>query len=483
MAALSGYYRDSYQPGFRPIAGNHWVAHLLLLTTFAYVLFEERFTIGDNTGGRGALQPLDLLVPLVWLLVFLGLGGIPGPRLLRSNRRGLFWVPYAALTVVLPILGVVLESEPPRTMYTSIHGVIEVSFILFGAWAAFSVASVRRLARWYAWIAIVLECLVALIDYLNKTGLYPTAFGKFLLQSNIESEGALGEFTTITWRCVGTFVNPNDLGFWSVVAFWISALLFRGLFRFTGIIAALFTLVLSQSRGSLISLLATAVVWVAYVALSRDTRLRKARDATYLSAVCFVLTVGWAGGALSQSNGVAVSDKFSVVDRFERGLDVLTEGAGADSNASARVAAWHRAMDFYYDHPRGTWVSPRLKFHLYIDNEYVKTLLQGSIPYLFALLLVISCSLWRIMRPGPVPRLTAMIVVTAAVNGMSAYPFAYPAIGVFWILLGYDLAQERIRMEADAWVNSRLAAAILTSSTRQAEGFQGERTSTELEYF
>lgn len=448
MAAFGGYYRDSYQSGFRPVTGSRWVAHLLLITTFAYVLFDERFTLAVDTGGRGALQPVDFLVPLAGVFLFLGLGGIPGPRLFPANRRSLFWAPYVALTFVLPILGVFLRSEPPRTMYTSIVGTIEVSFILFGAWAAFSGAHVLRLAKWYAWIAILLEFVVALIDYLNKTGMYPTAIGKFLLQWNIQGEGALGEFTIITWRSVGTFVNPNDLGFWSVVAFWISAFLFRGFFRFTGVIAALLTEVLSQSRGSLISLLATFVVWLAYVTLSRDRRLRKMRDASYLSAICFVLTVCWMGAALTQSNGVAVSDKFNVVDRFERGLDVLADGAGADSNASARVEAWNLATGFYYEHPLGTWVSPRLKFHLYIDNEYVKTLLQGSILYLFTLLLVISCSFWRIMRPGAVPRLTALIVLTAAVNGMSAYPFSYSAIGLFWIFLGYDLTQERIEKES-----------------------------------
>jgi hypothetical protein len=457
MATLSGYYRDTYQPGYRPVVGNPWVAHLILISAFAYVLFEERFTIGVATGGRGVLQPLDLLIPLIAALVFLGLGGIPGARLLRSNPRRLFWAPYVVLTVAFPILGVFIRSEPIRTMYTAIHGLIAISFILFGAWAAFAGGSVRRLAQWYAWFAIILEFLFALIDYLNKTGMYPTAIGKFLLQWNIQSEGTLGEFTFITWRCVGTYTNPNDLGFWSVVAFWMSALLFRGMFRFTGIIAALFTLILSQSRGSLISLLVTSVVWLAYLALSRDARLKKARDATYLSAICVVLTVGWLGGALSQSDGVRISDKFSVIQRFEGALDVLTEGAGADTNAQARVAAWHRALDFYYDHPFGTWISPRLKFHLYIDNEYVKTLLQGSILYLCALLMVIGCSFYRIARPGVVPSVTAMIAVTAAVNGMSAYPFFYPAIGVFWILLGYDLTAERIRRAALGTPNGRVS--------------------------
>lgn len=466
MATLSRDYRRSYQARTRSVSGSPWAAHLLLITTFAYVLFEERFTIGLNTGGRGALQPVDLLVPLVGILILLGMGGISGPQLLRFTPANLFWAPYLALTTALPIFGVFFASEPPRTMYTSIHGVIALSFVLFGAWAAYSIASVRKLAKWYLWCAIILEFVIALIDYLNKTGIYPTALGKFLVQWNIQSEGALGEYTIVTWRSVGTFVNPNDLGFWSVVAFWSSAFLFRGIMRSTAIIAALFTLVLSESRGSLISLFAGFAVWIAYVALSRDTKLKRARDVTYLSAVLFVLSVAWLGGTLSQSNGVSVSDKFSVIDRFERGLDVLTHGADADTNASARVSAWHLALAYFYDHPFGTWISPRMKFHLYIDNEYVKSLLQGSVPYLFALLMVIVCSLWRIMHPGPVPRLLAMIVVSAAVNGLSAYPFEYPAMGVFWILLGYDVAQARLQKQTSAGEAQRVRYSLPLAPAR-----------------
>src|SRR5438046_2896099 len=114
MAALSGYYGCGYQPGFRALASKRWLAHLLLVATFAYVLFEGRFTIGVNTGGRGALQPFDFVVPLVGVFMFLGLGGISGPQLLHFDSRGLFWIPYLALTIALPILGVFIASEAPR---------------------------------------------------------------------------------------------------------------------------------------------------------------------------------------------------------------------------------------------------------------------------------------------------------------------------------------------------------------------------------
>ena len=448
MAALGGYYRNSDQPGSRSVAQQYWAAHLILLSAFAYVLFDERFTIGIATGGRGALQPIDLLIPLVAGLVLLGLGKIPGARLLRSEPRILIWAPYVALTVAFPILAVFINSDPVRTMYTGIHGFIYISFIVFGAWGAFADSSVRKLARSYAWVAIILECLLALIDYLNKTGTYRSAIGDYLGQWNVESEGAMGEFTFVTWRCVGTYTNPNELGLWGVIAFWISALLMRGGFRFTGIVASLLTLLLSESRGSLFALLATSLLWIVYLALSRDAGLRKARDATYFAAICFVLTVGWLGASLKQSDGVTVSDRFSFITRFQRGLDVFTEGASADPNAKARVMAWHQALDFYYEHPLGTWSSPRLSFHLYIDSEYVKTLVQGSILYLFALLVVLGWSFRRITCPGVAPRVTAMLAVTAAVNGISAYPFTYPSIGVFWIILGYDLTEDWIRSQA-----------------------------------
>jgi hypothetical protein len=133
MAALRGYYRDSYQSSYRALNRQYWTAHLILLSVFAYILFEERFTIGVNTGGRGALQPMDPLIPLVGALVFFGVGRIPGAQLLRLEPRLLIWAPYVALTTALPILAVMVNAEPVRTMYTAIHGFIYLSFLIFGA--------------------------------------------------------------------------------------------------------------------------------------------------------------------------------------------------------------------------------------------------------------------------------------------------------------------------------------------------------------
>jgi hypothetical protein len=88
MAALGRYYGRGDQSGFRALASKPWVAHLLLVTTFAYVLFEGRFTIGVNTGGRGALQPFDFVVPLFGIFMFLDWGEFPARSYSISMREG-----------------------------------------------------------------------------------------------------------------------------------------------------------------------------------------------------------------------------------------------------------------------------------------------------------------------------------------------------------------------------------------------------------
>jgi len=290
--------------------------------------------------------------------------------------------------------------------------------------------------------------LATLIDYLNKTGLYPSSLGRFLLEWNVASENTLGEYSFLTWRCVGTFVSPNELGFWSVMAFWISARLIHGIAGIIGIIAALITLVLSQSRGSMFALIGTILLWIGYLIFSRDPRLRGVRDATLVSAVFVILVAAWLGVILSQLSNVSVAGEFSFIERFQNGLRVMVEGPGADSNAEARLAAWRSALHFYYDHPLGTLATPRLVLGHYIDNDYVRTFVQGSPLYLLTVLLALFGGFRQITGRGSAARTTALFAGAIAINGMSAYPLLYPCIGLYWLNMGYDMAREPARIFA-----------------------------------
>ncbi|MBV9081934.1 MAG: hypothetical protein JOZ62_04605 [Acidobacteriaceae bacterium] len=435
-------YTSSYKSGRRGQGRQFW-AHLILISIVADVLFAQRVILSFSTGGRGNLLVLDVWLPVLAALLLIGVGTSRGVGLLHADASSLFWWPYVLLTIALPILAVLVQNYPVRNLYSSVSGFVALAFFILGAWIASADEDVLKLVQVYAWIAVVGECLFAVIDYLNKTGLYKTWIGEFLLHWNVASEDTLGQYSALTWRCVGTFVSPNELGFWSVLAFWLSALLpLRGILRFTAIIAALMTLVLSQSRGSLFALFGTIAVWVAYLALSRDRSLARARDITYFSVICGFLALAWTAGLLSDIH-ITVASEFSFIERFQSGLQVLTQGAGADRNAEARVEAWRRALAFYYVHPLGTWASPGLLFRHYIDNDYVRTFVQGTPVYLTAVLLALYGGFRRIVRSGIASRITALFSVAIAIDALSAHPFMYPAIGVYWLSMGYDLAAER----------------------------------------
>jgi hypothetical protein len=427
------------------VAGSTFWTHIVLISAISYALLSRRLIMVLSTGGRGNLQVLDLWIPTLALLVSFVVGSGRKVNLVRRDSSLLFWLPYVVITAVLPILAIVFENYPLRNIYTAIQGLVAFAFIVLGGWIATSGKEVLKLVSRYAAIAVIGEALIALIDYLNKTGLYPSSIGQFLLAWNVASENTLGEYSFLSWRCVGTFVSPNELGFWSVMAFWISARLIHGVTGVIGVVAALLTMVLSQSRGSMFALIGTVILWIGFVTFSRDPRLRGVRNVTHISAVCCILLVAWSGVVLSQSGNVSVAGEFSFIDRFRNGLRVLVEGVSADSNAQARLAAWRSALQFYYNHPLGTWATPRLVFGHYIDNDYVRTFVQGSPLYLIAVLLALFGGFRQMTGRGSAARTTALFAGAIAINGMSAYPLLYPCIGLYWLNVGYDMAVERRR--------------------------------------
>ena len=92
--------------------------------------------------------------------------------------------------------------------------------------------------------------------------------------------------------------------------------------------------------------------------------------------------------------------------------------------------------------------TPRLVLGHYIDNDYVRTFVQGSPLYLFAVLLALFGGFRQITGRGSAARTTALFAGAIAINGMSAYPLLYPCIGLYWLNMGYDMARAPSRMYA-----------------------------------
>ena len=408
-------------------------AHLLFALILAYLLLNGRAVLRVSSGGRGIVPVLEVLIPIVVALLLLFEAGYGSLACLNTRRFRSRWAPYLALTIVLPLFGVLYADYPLRTIVSSLSGIRALSFLVLGCWIARSGTATGRLAGRYVFAAVLAETVLATGQFLHGHGVSNHLL-ELQYQWDIYSQGSYSEKYIITGRSIGSFINPNELGYWSVIAFWVSLFALRGWYSAAGLTAALLSLVLSQSRGSMFALVGSGSVLLAYLALSGAVIPRRAREiATFccLSGV-LILTLAAAG----------FQDRFSdspMLSRFSRGLQVVSEGATADRNAEGRVMAWHQAMIFYSDHLAGTWGEPQYLLGHFMDNDYVRVLLQGSPFYLFALFLAIGAAIWELPHLGQWGRLVSMCWAVIAINAMSANPLNYAATGISWIVLGYYL--------------------------------------------
>jgi hypothetical protein len=258
----------------------------------------------------------------------------------------------------------------------------------------------------------------------------------------------------VTGRSSGTFIGGNILGPWAVFGVWFSVAVLRGVPRIACTAASLVTLVLSQSRGSIAALLVGSTL--ALVSLPAASRaMRVGLTIAIILGTC--LGLGVTQGILQQGDMQA---------RFRSGFAVLFEGPSADRNFAGRVDGWSRATDLFAQHPLGTWGEPQVLLHDSTDNQYIDSLLQGSIPFAGALLFALIGTVWsNWARPG-LPSLVALGSVTIAVNSLSAQPLSYSSIGMYWLVLGYAATARRLRSGLPAENRASARARTVHGSVR-----------------
>ena len=79
----------------------------------------DRAQIGLATGGRGALPILAVAAPVIAWLAILRYGQARTLRFVTHPAFLLGVVPYLALTAVLPVLGVMFNGYPERTLLST----------------------------------------------------------------------------------------------------------------------------------------------------------------------------------------------------------------------------------------------------------------------------------------------------------------------------------------------------------------------------
>jgi hypothetical protein len=431
--------------------------HVVLAGGTMYILFAERLFARFSTGGRGILSVMEL-----WMLATAAALLISSERKATAfcrNRR--FWVyffPYILLASTLPFLGALFNDYPFRTVLESLQGIQTVSLLILGSWMACAGPSAWETGRKYIFFAIMVQFTLASAQFAHAHGWVTGGVFDLLAQWDVRMQQAYSERYVLTARSVGSYLNPNTLGYWAALAFWSALIALKGAPRLIGAAASVGVLIASQSRGSTLAMLASLTVWFIYVMWSGDRQLRRVRDMTLAVAVC--LLVGCSLTGLLMQDRLAITDP---TNRYERGFQYLLEGGGVDRNAQGRVLSWNLALDFFAQHPFGTLGEPRTMFPHIVDNDYVRTLLQGSLPYLFAFLLMLLGTFRLLATEGRMGWLLGLFSVVTAVNAVTAYPLSYPVISIYFIGAGFFLSRtaEPYLAAANA---GRMGQAVLSDS-------------------
>lgn len=403
---------------------------LTLCLIALFLLLGDRLYMQVNSGGTGLLHFVDIAIPLIAgaIMVF---GRKPILPRFAASRNLQCVLPYLVIGTFLPILGVLSGDYPWRTLMTLVVSVRGLCMIAIGIWLAKQPPRTWTLLKRCIMFCIAIHASYTICQFITYQGLGSSSILSWISTWDAQAMTDHKEAYLITSRSTGVFISPNNLGAWSLLAIWFSITLLTGISGLVFTALSLVTLLLSESRGSMFGLLVALACTPVFLA-------RMKRSVWLTLAATIVLTLGL--GMLALSRGGAFQNEelqsTAMQDRMESGLAVFSGGASADTNAESRVEVWLAALPFFMDHPLGTWGTPQFLLNSFVDSEYMAALLQGSIPYVIALLLAFYGGI-RVTSDPSLRAFLALSVVSLAVNGISAAPFQYSSIGLYWLILGY----------------------------------------------
>jgi O-Antigen ligase len=416
---------------------------LLIPFVLACAALADRAVVGVSTGGRGALGLVSVAAPLVAAATIVRYGSRRSVGFLAHPAFVWGIAPFLVLTAVLPIFGVMFYGFPERTLLSITGATTALSFLVIGA--ALSPRDDQAWSRWLL-LAIALQLLYAT----GQTMYLARASGWELFtpfhQWDLSLQRLFGEL--VQARGTGLYFNPNELGLWAGAAVILAWTMLPSRLRGIGVTLAVVTLLLSQSRGASVALVAALVVG-AVLSVARG----RAGPSTWFRAV---LSFGVAG-LVAAVVVLAIEPAGALVGRFGALLDVLTKGPTADPNLAGRLDYWSAVMNLNVVYPWGTWGPPEMLLGTAIDSSWYEAFAQGSVPYAATLALLLIAPL--AVRNTRFGRGLVLVAVLVAVAGLTQTPLGYPVIYIFWALLGVGL-QASVAARTSARAIGRDTAAL-----------------------
>ncbi len=407
-----------------------WLSAIVGFIFLATVL-GDRLVVSVQTGGRGALSLLTFAAPMVAALAAVHVGPRRALRFTGSPTFIIGALPFLLLSLVLPILGVMFNRYPDRTLMAATAATTSLSFVVLGAVAGD--APMRTWGRWLM-VAIVAQLAYATAQLVYLSRLPGWEILGPLHAWDLSLQGVYGAF--VQARSTGLLFNPNELGLWAAIAVVLAWQLLRGGPRMAAVLMALVTLLLSQSRGASVALLTgVATSAILAVARGRTSVPRNIRSVASIGAVVVAAVV----------LVIAVEPSQGIVDRFSALVAVAVHGPTADANLAGRLAYWSSVIDLNALYPWGTWGPPELLLGSAVDSTWFRVFAQGSVAGVGALVLLLAVPLAT--QGARFSESLTVVTVIMAVAALTQTPFDYPISFLFWGLLGAVLQASRLRSE------------------------------------
>jgi hypothetical protein len=406
---------------------------LIVLVISGFVLswlLSDRLYFVASTGGRGVVGYMGFVQPFLLALYLFS----------ASPKRSVGTLPsffalglgaYLSLSLVLPILGVILEGYPARSLFSLVSTVSAIGYFLLGYLFSREREAERKLIRNFITSAVVLEATYGILLYAESTGVIHFPFLRPLLEWETLSQLTYSADYRLSGRAVGTYVNPNVFGFLSAISFWWVALMCRSGYRVVFGILTLAALIMSDSRGAIVALLVSVVAYIVYAG---SWKTKGGRMAQLRISLIVTLAVGLPVAYVLLGT-LRVDDVFS--PRIVKGSRVLAEGAAVDENLDARIDTWGRAIDFCASRPFGTLGSPELLFGGYIDNEILRAWMQGGALFALSYIYLLLGGSRFVSARRPEARFVGLTSVVILVDSITAMPLASHAGAIFWLFSGY----------------------------------------------
>jgi len=382
-------------PVTHPCSLTRLQIHVLTGTAILYIALGERLYLPVNTGGRGLLPLLPLLLPTVVFLVLLLPGFGRALTALANRELILYWGPFLALTFFLTLGAIILAGYPPRTAFDVIRLVIvPISLLLIGLTVGRTREGRRILIAWVKAFFIA-QAVYAIVIQFARAGILNLPFLDPILAWDLATQAAYADYYQLVGRAIGTYINPNMLGFLTVLALWFFWFFSTGRSRILSMSLMLLLLLATISRGAMLAMAGSAGVILAreMTIAYRDVRLRREVVLVPLALVGIA--------ALGLVAVYQVPQGRYALERFGEFFLVLSRGAGESSSLLNRIDALQHAFATMPEYPLGTLGSPELTLESFVDNEFVRVALQGGVLYLFSYALALWGGLRNLLDADP----------------------------------------------------------------------------------